>query len=524
LKIETQYLDDHQAKLVVEIDSDQMEDMKRRAARKIARKVKIPGFRPGKAPYAVIARQIGEAVILEEAIEILVNDIYPKVIDEAGINPYGPGSLENVNNTDPPVLEFVVPLEAEVTLGDYQSLRKPYELEAVTDNDINEVLENLRERQAIIEPVDRSAETGDLVTVQVSATRAQPEEGQDPILIQERSAQIIIRDDSRKQDEDENAVEANEWPYPGFAQHLKGLSAGDEERLQYTYPNDAEPAAYRGVEAEFLVKVESVKVRTLPELDDEFAKSLGDYDDLDALRNEIRTMLASQAEQSYNENYDEEILGEVIDLSTIKYPPQMLEHEIDHVISNLEERLKQQGLDMDLYLKTRSMDSEGLREDFSPTAETRLKRTLVLLELAKAEKLQVDPDQVQAEAQSTLNYFEQTLPKKEARKLSNQRVYSSLVSNIISDMLINNSMERLRNIFRGIVDEQEPSEPAETENGDTEIELPQEDVVSAEVDEPDTHLATADVDRESGYIEPAVSQVETEVSNEPDTQETEEEN
>ncbi|MFN2234752.1 MAG: trigger factor family protein, partial [Anaerolineales bacterium] len=101
MKIETQYLDDHQAKLIVEIDSDQMESMKRRAAKKIARQVKIPGFRPGKAPYAVIARQIGEAAILDEAIEILVNDVYPKIIDEAGINPYGPGSLENVNDTEP---------------------------------------------------------------------------------------------------------------------------------------------------------------------------------------------------------------------------------------------------------------------------------------------------------------------------------------------------------------------------------------------------------------------------------------
>jgi len=118
LKIQKQLLDDHQMKLTVEVDADQMEAMKKRAARKISKQVKIPGFRPGKAPYPVIVRQIGEGVIVEEALEILVDDIYPQIIKEADIKPYGPGSLEKVESLDPPVLEIVVPLEAEVDLGD----------------------------------------------------------------------------------------------------------------------------------------------------------------------------------------------------------------------------------------------------------------------------------------------------------------------------------------------------------------------------------------------------------------------
>ena len=117
LKIETNYLEDHQAQLKVEFDAEQLNDAKQRAARKIARQTKIPGFRPGKAPYGIVLRTVGEAAILEEAMEILIDDQYPKIIEESKIKPYGPGQLENVVSFDPPIFEFKVPLDAEVTLG-----------------------------------------------------------------------------------------------------------------------------------------------------------------------------------------------------------------------------------------------------------------------------------------------------------------------------------------------------------------------------------------------------------------------
>jgi len=454
LKIETQIQEDHQAKLTVEIESEQMETMKHRAAKKIARKVKIPGFRPGKAPYPVIVRQVGEGPILEEAMELLVNDVYPKIIEEADIKPYGPGSLQEVSSMDPPILEFVIPLEAEVTLGDYRSLREPYEPKTVTDSDVDDVLSNLQERQAVIEPVDRSAQINDLVTTRLSANRTQIDDGENDILIEEQSIPFIILDkDKRDQDDDERIPD--EWPYAGFSQNLIGLLADEGKTILHKYADDHQNEDYRGVEAEFQIMVESVKSRTLPNLDDEFAKSLGDYDNLEGLRNEITTTLEAQAEQTYNEQYDETIIDKTLEGTTIVYPPQMLEQEINSVISNLEERLKQQGLDMELYLKTRSLDMAGLREEVTPAAESRLKRSLLLLELAKEENIEIDPSQVQTETQTTIDYYKQTLSKKDARKLSNDNVYSNVMTNIMADMLMRQSMERLRVIFRGMDDEED---------------------------------------------------------------------
>ncbi len=169
LNLEKEYLEDHQVKIKVIVDDDVFEGSKRKAARKIAKRTRIPGFRPGKAPYAVIARQVGEGAIIEEAVDIVVNDIYPKVVDEAEIEPFGPGTLEEISNLEPLELEFLIPLQAEVELGDYQSIRIDYEPKEIGDEDIDQVINNLRERQAIIEPVERAAEESDQVYIILEA-------------------------------------------------------------------------------------------------------------------------------------------------------------------------------------------------------------------------------------------------------------------------------------------------------------------------------------------------------------------
>jgi trigger factor len=133
LKIDKQLLDDHQAKLTVEIEEEKMDEMKHRAAKKIARSIKIPGFRPGKAPYSVIARQVGEPAIMDEAMEILIKEVYPDIIKEADIKPYGMGQLENILSLDPVALEFLIPLDVEVTLGDYKSIRNEYQPPQISD-------------------------------------------------------------------------------------------------------------------------------------------------------------------------------------------------------------------------------------------------------------------------------------------------------------------------------------------------------------------------------------------------------
>ena len=451
MNFEKQIREDHHAHLTVQVDADRLEGMKRRAASQLAKRVKIAGFRPGKAPYPVIVRQLGEAAILEEAIELLVDDIYPEVIKEADINPFGPGKLENITSADPITLEFSVPLEAETILGDYHSILKSYEPEAVSEQDVRDVMQDLRERHAIVEPVDRPAQVNDLVTLKLRAIRLGSENSVENELIHERSSSILIRPDEITNEDDaetDTTVEnkADEWPFPGFSKYLVGMEVDEKKSFEYTYPEEADNQALQGTNAQFDVQIETVKSRHLPELDDEFARTIGEYDSLDKLEAEVRKSLESQALAAYNESYDDEILDAAIEQTTSKYPIEMVEHEIDTVISEFRHRLERQGMDLDLYHKSRNLDLNGFKEEVRPVAEGRIKRALFLVELGKAENIEVKPEELEKEAYSTMDYLYSTLPERDARKLSDRDVYTNIVGNVLADLLTRRSLERFREI------------------------------------------------------------------------------
>ena len=469
LKIETQFLEDHQAKLIVEVEGDQLEEMKRRAANKISRRVKIPGFRPGKAPYNVILRTIGDAAVVEEALELLVADIYPKVIKETKIEPYGPGKLEKVASMEPVTLEFVVPLDAKVTLGDYRSMRKSYEPKPVTDPDVENAIKELQERQVVVEPVDRPAQVGDVITVRLSGERKDVVENN--VLLSDRSVPVIIRSDAN-----------DEWLFDGFSKNFVGLLAGSEGTIEHTFPPDSKYEDLKGVPATFQYVVENVKSRTLPEVDDEFAKSMGDVETVEALQENVRTALETQSIAAYNETYDSEIIEQTIESSQFQYPPQMLENEIDQAIKDLENRLNERGLDMDIYLKSQDKDLAALRADLKPVAEKRMKRGLLLFELGKEEDIKIKQGELETEAANTLEYLQKSLPESDARRLTNRNIRNSVISNVMVEMMTRKTVERLRDIFSGKLESSiEAAQPGDTPQAANEKLLesaPQESAVS----------------------------------------------
>ena len=246
MNIEQQPIENHQVKLTVQVEPSKLEDAKHRAARQISQRKKIPGFRPGKAPYQIVVRTFGEEAILDEALDLLVKDIYPSVIEEAKIKPYGPGSLENMPKLDPPTFEFIVPLEPEVALSDYKKIRIPYKLKSITKKDINKVLDDLRERQVILEPSTQPAQEGDQVYIKLNINRLNPAEGVMPSLVSDRRMPVVI--DSADKDN------KNEWPFTGFSKKLIGLNSGSESVFTYKYPDDSEFKELRGTETEVRVR------------------------------------------------------------------------------------------------------------------------------------------------------------------------------------------------------------------------------------------------------------------------------
>lgn len=462
MKIEKEYRDDNQVKLTVEIDPDSFEAAKHKAARKIAKKVKVPGFRPGKAPYGVILRQVGEGYIVEQALDQWVEEQYPQILDEAEIEPYGPGTLENVPDLDPPTLEFVVPLQPKVELGDYKSISIPFEPPTTGDEEVEAAIKRIQEQQATRESVDRPAEIGDVVYMRISGQRTDLDEGEDTSVVEERFSSATIKAD----------LDPDEWPFPGFSTNLVGMSKEEEKSISYFYPEDYKDEVLQGAAVDFQVVVTNVQTLTLPEMDDELAKSASEFDTLEEWKADLRVNVEAQAQTNYAETYDEQVIDQVVSDSIVKFPPQMISREKEDILRGLEYRLSQQGISKELYLQIRGIDEAALDEELTPVAEERVKRALVLMEVAKAEKIQADPKVVQAEMGRTFDSISNSMSPNDVKKLAKSGYMPSLATNIVADLLTATTVEYLRATSRG-EPWKPPYQPEDSE--DTSLEASDDD-------------------------------------------------
>lgn len=379
MKIETQTLENRTLKLTVEVDEVHLQPALKAAARKMAKDYRIPGFRPGKAPYEVILRQFGENSIYQAALEDLTQTVYKAALEQEKVEPYAPGELEDVQ-LKPMVLTYVVPLAPEVELGDYRAVRLPFEPPAVTEESVTERVEHLREHQAVVEPVERPAQLGDVVTLDVNAFMNTGENPSD-FLLADKDVALLL---------DEKA----EWPMAGFAPHIIGIAAGETRKFDLAFADDYANESLRGQTAHFEASAKEVKARSLPEWTDELAKSLGEYESVDDLRAKTRADLQKQADRAVERDYADKVVDQLVAQATITYPPVLLENELDDFLTDLDRRLHEQKLTLEDYLKIQQKTKEQLREETKPSAEARLKRSLVLGRVVNLEGLTIDAEEV----------------------------------------------------------------------------------------------------------------------------------
>jgi trigger factor len=461
LKIETQPREDHQVNLIVEVDAEQMDVAKRKAARKISERSKIPGFRPGKAPYDVVRRFYGESAITEEAVEVLVDQIYPDVLKESGIQPAAAGSLENIEKLDPPTFKFLVPLAPTVDLGDYKSVRKPYDFTLPGDEKVDEAIENLRSMYSKTEDVDREINEGDFVLLDIKGVS----EDKDLADLTRASFPVFIRKDEKEAD----------WPFPGFGMELVGKKAGETVTIEHTFPKDHENESFKGLLVDFEIAVKSVRGVTLPELNDEFAKSVG-VDTVEDLRKRIKENLDAQAKADYDDIYFTEVIDMIKTGATIKYPPQVLEHESEHVLDELKRRLSDQHLDLETYIKMQQTDMDKfLADEVRPTAQRRLERSLLIEEISRQEKIELDQTKLEEAFQQNWSSLAATDQKFSKLTKAGTRASKELVDAVVVDtanrMMVSRVLDRIKAIATGQGDITEIPEPApDQENSESTTE------------------------------------------------------
>lgn len=457
--------DDQQVKIIAEFDVEMFEKFKRRAARKISQEAKIPGFRPGKAPYEVVKRLYGEDIIDKEAIEILIDEIYPEVLKQAEVKPSGSGTLEEIIQINPPKLAFIVPLQPEVLLIDYRAIRMDYQLEPVTDEDVNRVLKNLLLNYSTAETAERPARIGDLVYLKVSGILVTPEEGKEPLVFQETPKQVIIGNKD---------FQEKDWPFEGFSEYLVGMSAKEEKKVIYSFPEDFDDEEIKGKQVEFTIKVQSIKAMRFPELNDEFAQSVGEYGTIDALKAEIRSSLETSRQKEYDEAYVAKLLEQIVAGSIIKYPPQMLEDEIEQVLHSFEEYLAEQKLDLETHLKTLQVDKKTYVEDtLKPIAVKRLVRSLVIDAIANKENIRITKEELTTTVDATISGLAKNPDFKIPRGMTSEEIVSAITYQTISRMVNERVLELIRDLGRGIVQTPTPGNEEIIETTAEDVAEPQ---------------------------------------------------
>ena len=397
MKIEQNYLEDHQLEVTVEAEQEVFEKAKHQAAREMSKGKSIPGFRPGKAPYQRVVTHFGEAAIIDHALDHFLDDVYPKIIDEIDREPYGPGQVKEIKTLEPPTFVFYIPLQPEVTLGDYRSIRLPYEKSDVPDEDVQKIIDRMLSQQASIEPVEHPAEEGNLVDTSLDGRPVDSDpENEEMYLLKNQPLPVMIK---AKKDDD-----SKEWPFPGFSRQLLGASAGDTLELTHQFTDDENvDEDYRGKEILYTVKVEGIRERVLPDLDDEFVKTVSDLETVAELKDQILEELSAQREMDEENTYINSILEKILEKAEVKFPPQMVENEIEGEVQELESRLKAQGMDLEMYLKIQDLEEDGLRDQIKPNAEKRITHGLVIGKISEAEDLDINAEDITNEFKAILD-------------------------------------------------------------------------------------------------------------------------
>ena len=353
------------------------------ATRRLSERTRIPGFRPGKAPRSMLERQLGPGAVLDEAVEHLVERSYRTALEEQPeLFAIGRPTIEVVSAEEGQPFRYTatVPVRPEVQLGDYRAFPFAPEIDVVDDAKVDRVVDELRDQQATLVPVEeRGAKDDDWAVIGFVGTRdGEPFEGGTV----ERMPIVI----------------GQERLIPGFEEHLVGLRAGDSTEFDITFPLDYQEAPLQGATAHFKVTLRELREKVLPDADDAFAASLGEFEDLATLRSDIRTRLGRNALDRARHGFADRIIDYAVKNATIEIPDLLVDEEVEVMHDELRGALARQGITEEAYLKAADKTPEQLHADFRPGAEERAKTLLVLGRVAEAEGTEVTDADVAAEA------------------------------------------------------------------------------------------------------------------------------
>lgn len=385
------------AKVVVEIDKAEFEQALNKAYAKCRKDIMLPGFRKGKAPRKMVESMYGATVFYEDAVNEIFPDIYTKAIVEQELKAVGSPSVSNMDTPDEGgvVLTIETELYPEVTLGQYKGLEVPKREVKVEESEVDAEVNRMAERNARIETVDRAAANGDTVVIDFEG----------------------FVDDKPFQGgkaEDYSLTLGSGSFIPGFEDALVGAVAGEERDVNVTFPEDYSAKELAGKPAVFKCKVHEVKESIKPELDDEFAKDVSEFDTLDALKDDIRTRFTKSRTEQNDRAFESAAVQMAAANMTCSIPACMIDEQVDHQIEQFAYQLQSQGMKMEDYVKMVGGDLSSLRASMRPMAEQTVRSDILLSEIAHAENLEVTDEEVEEELKKLAEQYQMELDKVKA--------------------------------------------------------------------------------------------------------------
>ena len=414
--------------LVIELPVEEVAKAYDKAYKKLVQQVNIPGFRKGKAPRKMIEKRVGEDGMRSEAFDFIIPDAYRQAVVDNNIETVGRPEVTDVtlNEGEPCVFTVSVITKPEVTLGDYKGLQVAAPVTEVTDEEVDKQINTLRDRHAKM-VVAEGAELGqgDFALIDFDGTiDGKPFSGG-----QSKGYPLEVGSGSF---------------IPGFEDQLIGAKAGEEREVKVTFPADYFVAELAGKEAVFVTKINDVKRKELPELNDDFAKEAGDADTFEEMKAKTKEKLVAAAKEKDEAAFREAALKQAVANSTIEVPDIMVEDQIDQMIQDLDFNLRQRGLELEKYLGYMNTDMAGLRERYHAAALEEVRSELTLEAIVKAEDLTVSDEEYAEETQKmakTYKMSEAELNKMLVDKGHTQAVKSTLQRRKAAQIILDSAVK-----------------------------------------------------------------------------------
>ncbi|ANU25668.1 trigger factor [Planococcus versutus] len=376
--------------LTVEVPAEEVNAGLDKAFKKVVKEINVPGFRKGKMPRQMFEKRFGAESLYQDALDFILPDAYANAVEEAGINPVDRPEIdiETIEKNQPLVFTAKVIVKPEVTLGEYKGLEASKPDTEVSDEDIENQLKENQERLAeLTVKEDEAIVEGDTAVIDfegfVDGEAFEGGEGTDYSL----------------------EIGSNSF-IPGFEEQLVGAKSGEEKEVEVTFPEEYHAAELAGKAATFKVKVNEVKGKELPELNDELAKEIDpEVESLDALRTKMKDSLVAEKKSAADASLRDELVQKAAENATIDIPHAMIHTEMDRMMSDFEQRLTQQGMNLDLYYQFSGQDEAALREQMHGDAETRVRVSMTLEAIAEAENMQVTSEDIDKELEKMAGQF-----------------------------------------------------------------------------------------------------------------------